>query len=174
MIINQKNIGLVLEAAVAYLSRESWQQWALLACCSTAVLGNAGKISFTDLLTALLTCADNSFARVFIFYTCLLYISLHRIIISIHFPLIYAIWWALTHITRSYLCMNEWQRCSFSFTTHILKRVWRSHWGHKYTNIISRTALRVSSWAFDSFIWVKLAHIIYTQKCEGIHGNPSK
>ncbi len=28
MIINhQKNIGLVFEAAVAYLSRESWQQW---------------------------------------------------------------------------------------------------------------------------------------------------
>ncbi len=46
------------------------------------------------------------------FYT----FSLHRIIISIHFPLIYAIWWALTHITRSYLCMNEWQRCAFSFT----------------------------------------------------------
>ncbi len=28
MIINhQKNIGLVFEAAVAYLSRETWQQW---------------------------------------------------------------------------------------------------------------------------------------------------
>ncbi len=30
MIINhQKNIGLVFEAAVAYLSRESWQLWLL-------------------------------------------------------------------------------------------------------------------------------------------------
>ncbi len=40
------------------------------------------------------------------FYTSLLDISLHRIIIYIHFPLIYAIWWALTQITRSSL--YEW------------------------------------------------------------------
>ncbi len=71
---------------------------------------------------ALLTFADN---------TCLLDVYFHRIMIYIHFPLIYAMWWALTHITRSYLCMNGWQRHTFSFNTHThththtLKRAWR-------------------------------------------------
>ncbi len=46
---------------------------------------------------ALLTCADNTALSGFIFCIRLLDVSLHRIIISIHFPLIYAIWWALTH-----------------------------------------------------------------------------
>ncbi len=46
---------------------------------------------------ALLTCADNTALSGFIFFIHLLDVSLHRIIISIHFPLIYAIWWALTH-----------------------------------------------------------------------------
>ncbi len=32
-----------------------------------------------------------------------------------------------------------------------------SQWGHKHTNNISKTALRVTSWAFDRFIWVKLS-----------------
>ncbi len=41
-----------------------------------------------------------------IFYTCSLNVSLHRIIISIPFPLIYTIWWPLTHSARSYL--YEW------------------------------------------------------------------
>ncbi len=46
---------------------------------------------------ALLTCADNTALSGFIFFIRLLDVSLHRIIIPIHFPLIYAIWWALTH-----------------------------------------------------------------------------
>ncbi len=92
--------------------------------------------------SALLTCANNIALPGFIyFYTCLLNVSLHRIIISIHFPLIYAIWWALTHITWS-------QRCAFSFTTHTYTAVISaSQWGDKHTNNISRTALRVTSWA---------------------------
>ncbi len=76
-----------------------------------------------------------------------IYVSLHRIIFSIHFPMIYAIWWALTHITRSYLyeCMANTEACV------------TSQWGHKHTNDISRTALRVTSWAFRHLIWVKLS-----------------
>ncbi len=75
---------------------------------------------------ALLTFADNTALPGFLYlYTCSLNVSLHRIIISIHFLLIYAIWWALTHSAPSYLCMNVWQRRKFSFSTHTLKRVWR-------------------------------------------------
>ncbi len=122
--------------------------------------------------SALLTCANNIALPGFIyFYTCLLNVSLHRIIISIHFPLIYAIWWALTHITWS-------QRCAFSFTTHTHTHththtavISASQWGDKHTNNISRTALRVTSWVFHLS---KTSVISYTQKCKGIHGNPSK
>ncbi len=52
---------------------------------------------------ALPTFTDNTALPGFLyFYTCSLNVSLHRIIISIHFPLIYAIWWPLTHsgVTR--------------------------------------------------------------------------
>ncbi len=61
-------------------------------CCGTADLGNAGQISFTDPRYALLTLADNTALPGFLyFYTCLLGVSLHRIIFSINFPLIYMI-----------------------------------------------------------------------------------
>jgi hypothetical protein len=64
------------------------------------------------------------------------------------------------------ISLYEWMaERAFSFTTHRLKRAWRSRWfqrlpsqwGHKYTNNISRSVLRVTSWAFSRFIWVKLA-----------------
>ncbi len=66
--------------------------------------------------------------------------------------------------------------------TYILKRVWSSRcfqhkWGHKYTNNIPRTAQRVTSWAFDRFIWVKRSsyHIyIGYRNLKGSHGNLSK
>ncbi len=75
---------------------------------------------------ALLTFADNTALPGFLyFYTCSLNVSLHRVIISINFSLIYVIWWALTHSARSYLWMNGWERRAFSFTTHTLKRAWR-------------------------------------------------
>ncbi len=50
-------------------------------------------------------------------------------------------------------------------------------WGHKYTNNIPRTAQRVTSWAFDGFIWVKRSsyHIyIGYRNLKGPHGNLSK
>ncbi len=121
-----------------------------LRCCD--MLWYSCKISFTDLLT----CADN---------TCLLDVSLHRIIISINFPLIYVIWWALTHITRSYLCMNGWQRRAFPLVhRHTEARV-TSQWGHKHTNI-SRTALRghfMSVSPFHLSKSISYPHIIYTE-----------
>ncbi len=78
-----------------------------LLCCDM-------QYSWSGQRYALLTFADN---------TCLLDVSLHQIIISIHFPLIYAIWWPLTHITRSYLYMKEWQIRAFSFSTRVLQCV---------------------------------------------------
>ncbi len=50
-------------------------------------------------------------------------------------------------------------------------------WGHKYMNNIPRTARRVTSWAFDRFIWVKRSsyHIyIGYRNLKGSHGNLSK
>ncbi len=61
----------------------------------------------------------------YIFYKCSLNVSLHLIIISIHFPLIYAIWWPLTHSAQSYFYMNWLYRRAFSFSTHTLKHAWR-------------------------------------------------
>ncbi len=52
--------------------------------------------------------------------------------------------------------MNGGLRCAFSFSTHTEACV-TSQWGHKHTNNISRTALRVTSWAFHHFIGVKLS-----------------
>ncbi len=46
--------------------------------------------------------------------------------------------------------MYEWM------DTHTEARM-TSQWGHKHTNHISRTALRVTSWVFHRFIWVKLS-----------------
>ncbi len=104
---------------------------------------------------ALLTFADNTALPEFLYlYTCSLNVSLHRIIIYINFPLIYAIWWPLT--VRSYLCMNGWHRRAFFFSTHTEACV-TSQWGHKHTNNISRTALRVTAWACHHFIGVKLS-----------------
>ncbi len=65
---------------------------------------------------ALLTFADNTelcqgfyiiyYIYIYIYiYICSLNVSLHRIIISIHFPLIYAIWWPVTH---SDISLYEW------------------------------------------------------------------
>ncbi len=50
-------------------------------------------------------------------------------------------------------------------------------WGHKYMNNIPRTARRVTSRAFDGFIWVKRSsyHIyIGYRNLKGPHGNLSK
>ncbi len=103
----------------------------------------------------LLTFTDNTALPGFLyFYTCSLNVSLHWVIISINFPPIYVIRWALTHSARSYLCINGWQ--SARAHTHTQSRV-MSQWGHKHTNNISRTALRITSWAFHRFIWVKLS-----------------
>ena len=63
-----------------------------------------------------------------------------------------------------------------------MKSVWSSRcfqhkWGHKYMNNIPRTAGRVTSWAFDRFIWVKRSsyHIyIGYRNLKGPHGNLSK
>ncbi len=109
------------------------------------------KISFTDLLP----CADN---------TCLLDASLHRIIISIHFPLIYAIWWALLRCNISVWMEDRDARFPLP---HTQKCAWRLN-EDKHTNNIPRTTLRVTSWAFHLSKSVSYPHIIYTQRCKGI------
>ncbi len=125
------------------------------------------------------------FWKILIFYTSLLDISLHRIIISINFLLIYMIWWALTKIMGSSL--YEWMNggdvrfCLLHTHTHThTHRQTQTHththvcrlskWVLEYINSISRTALRVTSWVFYHFIGVKLA----SHNCKSIHGNPSK
>ncbi len=62
------------------------------------------------------------------FLISLLDIYLNRIIISIQYPLIYAIWWAITEITWSPL--YEWMKKTrgFIYHTHKVKRVWHSQW----------------------------------------------
>ncbi len=85
------------------------------------------------------------------------------------------------------ISVNEWHRRAVSFTahTHTEARAARSDfsvcrltkWGHKYMNNIPRTARRVTSWAFDGFIWVKRSsyHIyIGYRNLKGPHGNLSK
>ncbi len=94
---------------------------------------------------ALLTFADN---------TCLLDVSLHRTIISIHFPLIYAIWWALL---RSHISKNGWQRRVFSFNTHTHTHTEArvtSQWGHKHTNTSPEMLWESLN---ERFIWIKLS-----------------
>ncbi len=79
------------------------------------------------------------------------------------------------------------QTCGFIYCTHTYwsARDARSDfsvcrltkWGHKYMNNIPRTARRVTSWAFDRFIWVKRSsyHIyIGYRNLKGPHGNLSK
>ncbi len=85
------------------------------------------------------------------------------------------------------ISVNEWHRRAVSFTAHIHTeaRAGRgvfsicrlTKWGHKYMNNIPRTARRVTSWAFDRFIWVKRSsyHIyIGYRNLKGPHGNLSK
>ncbi len=84
--------------------------------------------------------------------------------------------WSAHAMLCSHALIIQLMRRAFSFCTH-------THWiahvtsqcEHKHTNNISRTALRVTSWAFHRFIWVKLSsYHINTQKCKSIHGNPVK
>ncbi len=83
------------------------------------------------------------------------------------------------------ISVNEWHRRAVSFTAHIRACDARgvfsicrlTKWGHKYMNNIPRTARRVTSWAFDRFIWVKRSsyHIyIGYRNLKGPHGNLSK
>ncbi len=62
--------------------------------CSTIDLGNTGQISFTDLLTF----ADNTFTWCFF--------TPNHHFHSFPADLRDLMWWALTHIKRSYLSMN--------------------------------------------------------------------
>ncbi len=79
------------------------------------------------------------------------------------------------------------QTCGFIYCTHTYWSACDARgdfsicrltkWGHKYMNNIPRTARRVTSWAFDRFIWVKRSsyhiYIGYRNlKCP--HGNLSK
>ncbi len=85
------------------------------------------------------------------------------------------------------ISVNEWHRRAVSFTAHIHTEACDARcvfsicrltkWGHKYMNNIPRTARRVTSWAFDRFIWVKRSsyHIyIGYRNLKGPHGNLSK
>ncbi len=102
---------------------------------------------------------------------CLSLICSHSLIMHVYLMFLYteSSFLFISHwFTRSDLCMNEWQ--SYTHTEACVM----SQWGHKHTNIISRTALRVTSWVFHRFIWVKAFHILipYTQECKGIHATP--
>ncbi len=79
------------------------------------------------------------------------------------------------------------QTCGFVYCTHTYWSARDAHsdfsvcrltkWGHKYMNNIPRTARRVTSRAFDRFIWVKRSsyHIyIGYRNLKGPHGNLSK
>ncbi len=77
--------------------------------------------------------------------------------------MIYAIWWTLTHITRSYLFMNGWQRRTFSCSTHTEVRV-MSRWGHKHTNNISRTAHYMSDSQFHSSKTILISYTLRNVK----------
>ncbi len=73
------------------------------------------------------------------------------------------------HLLHTYILNNVW--CGVFSVCRLTK------WGHKYTNNIHRTARRVTSRAFDRFIWVKRSsyhiYIGYRNlKCP--HGNLSK
>ncbi len=85
------------------------------------------------------------------------------------------------------ISVNEWHRRAVSFTAHTHTEACDARgdfsicrltkWGHKYMNNIPRTARRVTSWAFDRFIWVKRSsyHIyIGYRNLKGPHGNLSK
>ncbi len=76
------------------------------------------------------------------------------------------------NMTSACLCVNVWRICysyrSVREACGDINVCRLTKWGHKYMNNISRTALRLTSSAFDRFIWVKLS------SCKGIHGNPSK
>ncbi len=85
------------------------------------------------------------------------------------------------------ISVNEWHRRAVSFTAHIHTEARDARgvfsicrltkWGHKYMNNIPRTARRVTSWAFDRFIWVKRpSYHIYLdyRNLKGPHGNLSK
>ncbi len=127
----------------------------------------AGNISFTDLLPlcshVLIIIALPGFLYFYTFTWCFFTqnhhfysfpTDLHDLMMSINS------YYAL-------ISLYEWmaEMRVFLYHTHTLKRAWRSRWsqrlpsqwGHKHTNIISRTALRVTSSAFHRFIWVKLA-----------------
>ncbi len=76
------------------------------------------------------------------------------------------------------LLMNDTDVRFHLLHTH-MKSVWSSlcfqhKWGHKYMNNIPRTARRVTSWAFDRFIWVKRSSYHIYIYLEGPHGNLSK
>ncbi len=60
------------------------------------------------------------------------------------------------NMTSACLCVNAWRICySYRSAREACSdiNVCRlTKWGHKYMNNISRTALRINSWAFDRFI----------------------
>ncbi len=85
------------------------------------------------------------------------------------------------------ISVNEWHRRAVSFTAHTHTEACDARgdfsicrltkWGHQYMNNIPRTARRVTSWAFDGFIWVKRSsyHIyIGYRNLKGPRGNLSK
>ncbi len=62
------------------------------------------------------------------------------------------------NMTSACLCVNVWRRCVVLFATHTEARVRLAVILTSVASLnISRTALRVTSWAFDRYIWVKLS-----------------
>ncbi len=84
--------------------------------CRLCLWQNSGRQSVQASIRAF----SSYLQKYWYFYISLLDISLLRIIISIQYPLIYAIWWALTQITSSPL--YEWMKETrgFIYHTHII------------------------------------------------------
>ncbi len=119
--------------------------------------GNAGKISFTNLLPALFTCTDNIALPGFLYFYTFTWCFFKQNHNFYSFPTDLR---NMMSINSYYalISLYEWMAETRVFLYHT-----HTHWsarescGHKHTNNISRTALRVTSSAFHSFIWVKLA-----------------
>ncbi len=108
-----------------------------LLCCD--MLWYSCEISSTDLLTV----TDE---------ICLLDVSLHRIIISIHFPLIYAIWWALLRDHISVWMDDRDTRFPLAHT--------HTHWSARDVSMRTQTTspeLRVWASLHECFIWVEIS-----------------
>ncbi len=63
--------------------------------------------------------------------------------------------------THGFVYYSYWSACDTCCDINVCHL---TKWEHKYMNNISSTALRVTSWAFHRFIWVKLSSSYHMHK----------